>query len=240
MRAYRRVVALLVAVACVAATGGCATSTITTVATGPLAPATTTSYIAAPLGSGGMSVYPAPGAARPAITLTRRTAYGSPRVVLVLGAREGWLHVLLPIRPLGSNGWVPLTQVTVTRTDYRIDVALSAHRLTVYRGTRAVLSTAAATGTATDPTPTGLLYVTDVVRTAHPDGPYGPYALGLSGFSPTLTSFNGGDGEIGIHGTNQPALIGQSVSHGCVRVPNAVATELASALPLGTPVTVHA
>lgn len=239
MRLHRRVAALVVAAACAAATAGCATSTITTVASAPLPAATTTSYIATPR-SGGLPVYAAPGAARPAITLSPRTAYGSTRVVLVLAAQRGWLHVLLPIRPLGSNGWVSASQVTLTRTDYRVDVALSQHRLTVYRGTQAVLTTAAATGTTADPTPTGLLYVTDVVRTAHPDGPYGPYALGLSGYSPTLTSFDGGDGEIGIHGTNQPQLIGQSVSHGCVRVPNNVAAELASALPLGTPVTVHA
>lgn len=239
MRLPRRVLAVLVAAACAAATGGCATSTITTVAAGPVAPATTTSYIATPR-SGGMPIYGAPGAARPAITLSPRTAYGSERVVLVLGAQHGWLHVLLPIRPLGSNGWVPMSQVSLTRTDFRVDVALSQHRLTVYRGAQAVLTAITATGTSADPTPTGLLYVTDVVRTAHPDGPYGPFALGLSGYSPTLTSFDGGDAEIGIHGTDQPQLLGQSVSHGCVRVSNQVATELASALPLGTPVTVHA
>ena len=49
----------------------------------------------------------------------------------------------------------------------------------------------------------------------------------------------GGDGQIGIHGTNQPASIGNAVSHGCVRVPNEIITQLAHNLPLGTPVTIH-
>ena len=53
-----------------------------------------------------------------------------------------------------------------------------------------------------------------------------------------LDQFGGGDGQIGIHGTNQPDSIGQSVSHGCVRVPGQVIEALAHSIPLGTPVTV--
>jgi lipoprotein-anchoring transpeptidase ErfK/SrfK len=52
------------------------------------------------------------------------------------------------------------------------------------------------------------------------------------------TTFEGGDGQIGIHGTNQPEVLGQDVSHGCIRVANAVITRLARQLPLGTPVTI--
>ncbi|HET6836076.1 MAG TPA: L,D-transpeptidase [Acidimicrobiales bacterium] len=47
-----------------------------------------------------------------------------------------------------------------------------------------------------------------------PNGPYGPYADGLSGFSNVLDEFKGGDGVIGIHGTNQPEAIGTDVSPG--------------------------
>ena len=53
-----------------------------------------------------------------------------------------------------------------------------------------------------------------------------------------LTEFAGGDGQIGIHGTNDPASIGHDVSHGCIRVPNQVMEELNRILPLGTPVVV--
>ena len=70
-------------------------------------------------------------------------------------------------------------------------------------------------------------------------GAYGPFAIGLSAHSDTLTEFAGGDGAIGIHGTNDPASIGNPVSHGCVRVPNDVAVQLAQMLAPGTPVTIH-
>ena len=69
-----------------------------------------------------------------------------------------------------------------------------------------------------------------------PNGPYVPYAFGLSGLSEQLTSFNGGNGRLGLHGTNDPDSIGQDVSHGCIRVANDVVIQLAELLPLGTPV----
>ena len=53
-----------------------------------------------------------------------------------------------------------------------------------------------------------------------------------------LTEFAGGDGQVGIHGTDDPGSIGNPVSNGCVRVPNDVAVQLAELLPLGTPVVV--
>lgn len=69
---------------------------------------------------------------------------------------------------------------------------------------------------------------------------YGPYAYGLSGFSNVLTEFNGGDGVIGIHGTNDPSSIGRDVSHRCIRMSNTGITTLAAILPLGTPVEISA
>jgi lipoprotein-anchoring transpeptidase ErfK/SrfK len=69
---------------------------------------------------------------------------------------------------------------------------------------------------------------------------YGPYAYPLSGHSEVLTSFNGGDGELGIHGNNDESVLGQSVTAGCVRMKNASITMLASMLPLGTPVEILA
>jgi lipoprotein-anchoring transpeptidase ErfK/SrfK len=41
---------------------------------------------------------------------------------------------------------------------------------------------------------------------------------------------------VGIHGTNQPSLLGQAVSHGCVRVANAAIVKLAGLTPVGTPI----
>jgi lipoprotein-anchoring transpeptidase ErfK/SrfK len=53
-----------------------------------------------------------------------------------------------------------------------------------------------------------------------------------------LESFAGGEGVIGIHGTNGPELVGTDVSHGCIRMLDADVTRLVTefGLPLGTPV----
>ena len=57
-----------------------------------------------------------------------------------------------------------------------------------------------------------------------------------------LESFAGGNGVIGIHGTNQPELIGSSVSQGCIRMENDVIDRLVEeiGLPLGVPVEIQA
>jgi lipoprotein-anchoring transpeptidase ErfK/SrfK len=51
-----------------------------------------------------------------------------------------------------------------------------------------------------------------------------------------LNEFGGGDGQIGIHGTNDPSSVGKDVSHGCIRMRNSAITTLAKMLPLGVPV----
>jgi lipoprotein-anchoring transpeptidase ErfK/SrfK len=89
---------------------------------------------------------------------------------------------------------------------------------------------------AVTPTPAGLYYITELLRQSDPTGPFGPYAFGLSGHSNVLHEFAGGNGQIGIHGTNEPWAIGTDVSHGCIRVRNEVIRRLAALLPLGTPV----
>ncbi len=66
----------------------------------------------------------------------------------------------------------------------------------------------------------------------------GSDAPGRSGRSVVLTGFAGGDGQLGIHGTNAPASIGEDVSFGYVRVPTAVARGPVSSLPVGAPVVI--
>ena len=97
-------------------------------------------------------------------------------------------------------------------------------------------------GTADTPSPSGIYYVKELLRPPSQDGPYGHYACGLSGFSNQLTSFAGGAGVIGIHGTNEPGSIGRDVSHGCIRVNNGVIDRMVNdiGIPLGTPVEIVA
>jgi lipoprotein-anchoring transpeptidase ErfK/SrfK len=63
---------------------------------------------------------------------------------------------------------------------------------------------------------------------------YGSYALETSAYS-KLSDWPGG-GVVGIHGTNEPQLVGQAVSHGCIRMRNDDVAKLRSLAPLGTPI----
>lgn len=169
-------------------------------------------------------------------SLAPTTAFGTTRVLLVEQQQGDWVQVRLPTRPNHRSGWIPVTAVQLEPMALQVYVDLDARLLSVQDGAEIIVSSPIAIGSEENPTPEGTFYVTDKLETPNPDGGYGPYALGLSGHSETLTEFAGGDGQIGIHGTNDPTTIGQAVSHGCVRLPNDIIEELATLLPLGTPV----
>ncbi|WP_062206063.1 L,D-transpeptidase [Demequina salsinemoris] len=170
----------------------------------------------------------------------------TPLVMLVTESGEGagaagdagWYEVYLPVRPNGSTGWVRASDVEVDTTRFWISVDLSEFTLTVHEGTDVVLTTQIGVGRDDRPTPGGVYYLKELLKVPNPAGAYGPYAYGLSGFQSTLETFNGGDAVIGIHGTNDDTSFGRVVSSGCMRLPNAVITELAEEIgpPLGTPV----
>jgi lipoprotein-anchoring transpeptidase ErfK/SrfK len=162
--------------------------------------------------------------------------YGEPKVFLVREARGRWLRVLLPMRPNGVEGWIRRADVRLSRHRFAARVDLSERRLTAFRGSNVILRRSVAIGMPQSPTPTGPFYITVLARAPDPTGPYGPLALGLSGFSEVYTEFNGGNGQIAIHGTNAPDLIGQAASSGCLRMRNDDVVRLAHYLPLGTPV----
>jgi len=186
-----------------------------------------------------VAVHAAADPASPTTTNLRATTpLGSATTVLVLDHHNGWVDVALASRPNGSSGWIAAADVQESNDPMAITVDLAAHVLRVTRGGEVAVETPVAVGAPATPTPTGRFYVTDLVATGQPSGPYGPFALGLSAHSDVLDQFAGGDGQIGIHGTNEPGRIGQSVSHGCVRVPDEVIKALAGSIPLGTPVTI--
>lgn len=159
------------------------------------------------------------------------------RTVFAVRAASGTRYkVALPVRPNGSTAWVRAVDVRVVLVRHRVDVDLRRHRITVWRGNQIVERDPIGVGRAVTPTPTGAYYITALLKQHDPDGLYGPYAFALSGHSPVLNEFAGGNGRIGIHGTNQPSAIGSDVSHGCIRVSNATIRRLARMLALGTPV----
>lgn len=187
-----------------------------------------------------LAVFHLPGDASPERTLASPNADGAPLVMLTAGQQPGWYRVLLPTPPNGSEGFVRAADVTVKRVTYRLDVHTKSHRLALFHGDRRVLSAKIAVGKDDAPTPRGEYYLTELLKVPDPTGPYGPYAYGLSGQSTTLKSFNGHAPVLGLHGTNDPSALGHDVSHGCVRVSNAVITKLAGLLPAGTPVMISA
>jgi hypothetical protein len=187
---------------------------------------------------GAVDIHAARGATDVAQTLPPTTEFGSARALMVTSADDEWLEVLLPIRPNGTTGWVRRADVEVREVTHELRIDLTQRTLTLLDGETTVLTTPVAIGSEEAPTPTGRFSIVDKLVTGNDGGAYGPYALGLSGHSEVLTEFAGGDGQIGIHGTNDPDSIGEAVSHGCIRVPNDVITQLNDLLPLGTPVVI--
>jgi lipoprotein-anchoring transpeptidase ErfK/SrfK len=148
-----------------------------------------------------------------------------------------WLRVYLPDRPNESEGWVRQSDVRVVKLHERIKIDLSKYRLWYYRDDKLVDSFKVGIGRNIWPTPTGTYYVWARVPQASPTGPYGAFAVGLSGFSPVLSEWPGG-GRVAIHGTANPADPGHKVSHGCIRVFNKNVVELRH-VPMGTPVIIQ-
>lgn len=187
-----------------------------------------------------LEIFTKPMDAKSVSALSNPNADGAPLVLLTKSEQAGWFQVLLPVPPNGSTGWVRASDVRASTTTFRVEVHTETHELLVYRGDQRLVRAKAGIGTKDTPTPGGEYFLTELLKTGTPSGPYGPYAYGISGQSTTLKSFNGQPPVIGLHGTNQPELLGKNVSHGCVRVSNATITKLAGLLPLGTPVEITA
>jgi lipoprotein-anchoring transpeptidase ErfK/SrfK len=173
-------------------------------------------------------------------TLPNPNENGAPLTFLERGQQRGWVKVLLPVRPNGAQGWVKVSDVRLTSHHYKIRVELAAHRLVVTDGLKTILDTPVGVGTTDTPTPGGLYYTKELLQPPDPNGAYGHFTYGLSGFSNVIFNFQGVDGVIGIHGTNDPSSIGKDVSHGCLRISNEAIDMLAAKLPLGVPVEIVA
>ena len=182
------------------------------------------------------SVYVNPGGAIK-LSLANPRPSGGPLTFLVVQSIDGWLEVNLPDRPNGSRGWINASAVSLHGLEYNLRVSTEQNTLTLYRNNVLEGTYSVATGTRGTPSPHGSFYLTELL--APTNAGYGPYAFGLSAYSEVLTSFGGGPGQIGLHGTDDSASIGRAVSHGCIRMTNADITTLATELPLGTPITIE-
>jgi lipoprotein-anchoring transpeptidase ErfK/SrfK len=170
--------------------------------------------------------------------LTQFRADFRPRVVLALGVRNdrsgtpAWYRVSLPGRPNGRTGWVPAASIDVKPIRKEIVIDRSERTLELRNAGRVQLRTRVAVGAYGMETPLGRFYVMAKFRPTAP-------VLGAFGFETSayskLSEWPGG-GIVGIHGTNTPSLLGQAVSHGCVRVANEAILRLRDLVPVGTPI----
>ena len=117
-------------------------------------------------------------------------------------------------------------------------VRLSARRVTVYRGGHVRRQFRAIVGKPSTPTPRGAFFVEEgLALSSYEAG--GPYALATSARSNALQEFDGGPGQIALHGTdNLTGALGTAVSHGCIRLGTHAITWLARRIGAGVPVTV--
>jgi lipoprotein-anchoring transpeptidase ErfK/SrfK len=182
-----------------------------------------------------LAVYASPGG--PPVAALPAKQIGSPTWVPVVQSQPGWDRVLLPSRPNRSTGWVYLGGggLRTAYSAYRVQVSLTAYRLTILDAGRSLGSWTVGEGTAGTPTPTGRTFLLASLMPAHPT--YSPLILALGVHSNTLNTYGGGPGTVALHGWPEPAVFGHQVSHGCVRVP-AAALRALSRIPLGSPVTI--
>jgi lipoprotein-anchoring transpeptidase ErfK/SrfK len=193
------------------------------------------------------SAHGAPSASSPELALVpdRRPITGEQTTLPVVGHSTdlggvSWLRVILPGRPDGSTGWIAQNGTRKLVTGWRILVDLATRQVRIYRDGRTVRTFTAVVGKPSTPTPTGQFFVEETVQmaTGHPGG---PFALALSARSNVLQEFEGGPGQIAIHGRdNLGGTLGAAESHGCMRLDTANIDWLTARIGPGVPVKIYA
>jgi lipoprotein-anchoring transpeptidase ErfK/SrfK len=192
------------------------------------------------------NVFSAPHVHQPRVStvLASRPLTGAQTVLPVTGRRTvdrvHWLRVLLPGRPNGRKGWIAQSGTVLMQTKWHVVVRTASRRVVVYRDGHVARSFGAVVGKPSTPTPHGRFFVEESVRML-PGSAGAPFALALSARSDVLQEFEGGPGQIAIHGVaNLGGTPGTAVSHGCVRLANQNVTWMAARIGPGVPVTIAA
>jgi lipoprotein-anchoring transpeptidase ErfK/SrfK len=161
-----------------------------------------------------------------------------PTSLPVLAHRGSWLKVRLPGRPNSHVGWIGRSGVIRSSTAWHLVVDLSRRDLLVYDAGRIVRTFSAVVGKPSTPTPTGEFFVEESIALSAGDVG-APFALALSARSNVLQEFDGGPGQIAMHGLmNVGGVLGTAVSHGCVRLANDTMRWLVGRIGTGVPVTI--
>lgn len=132
---------------------------------------------------------------------------------------------------------------TIAGLTLRIVIDRSTNTLTLYRVGKVVRTYGVATGAAEFPTPAGEFEIQTMQKHptwTPPDSDWAKDAevIPPGPDNPLGTRWMAINGTVGIHGTNNPASIGYSVSHGCIRMAIPDVEELYDMVAIGTRVTV--
>ena len=154
---------------------------------------------------------------------------------------QRWLRVRLPGRPNGRTGWIRAGSARLASSPWRVVVTRSRREAVLLKNGMIVERLRVVIGKPATPTPRGHFFVVEHVPQAN-GSPLGRWALATSAHSNVLQEFDGGPGQIALHGRRGPLAIdplGTAASHGCVRLDNAAVERLSRLLPNGTPIEVR-
>ena len=200
------------------------------------------------LASHGVRSGPSPIAGVVAHVNAERPMTGARTVLPLLGQSidstgGSWLQVRLPGHTLKGgqppeSGWISAANTRTSATDWHLVVDRGARSVTVYHDGQRLRTYRAIVGRRSTPTPTGEFFVEENVRLPG-NRPGAPFALATSARSHVFQEFEGGPGQIALHGlTNVGGSLGTAASHGCVRLANRSITWLARRIRPGDPVTI--
>jgi lipoprotein-anchoring transpeptidase ErfK/SrfK len=173
-------------------------------------------------------------------TIGTTTGYGSERVLAVVARRGRWLGVLSDHMPNSRAAWIPVDSAELLHEPYRLDVDLSARRITVRRDGRVVRRIRVAIGAPATSTPIGRFAVTDTLRISKRHPEYGCCAVAITGRQPNVPQGWTVSDRLAIHGTPDEAAIGSAVSNGCLHAREADMRWLLRKITLGAPVRIRA
>jgi lipoprotein-anchoring transpeptidase ErfK/SrfK len=110
--------------------------------------------------------------------------------------------------------------------------------VTAYRRGRPVRTFKAVVGKPSTPTPLGQFFIEESIL-LRPTDVGAPYALALSARSNVFQEFDGGPGQVALHGVaNLGGVLGTAASHGCVRLSSFAMRWLVERVGPGVPVTI--
>lgn len=130
----------------------------------------------------------------------------------------------------------------VAEIDTRLVLKLKERKVYVYQGEQELASYPVAIGKKGWETPTGNFEIIQLVKDPIWQNPWNNNIIPAGTKNPLGERWIGfwtdGKNSIGFHGTTAENLIGQAVSHGCVRMRNRDIKEMFEKVKLGTPVVV--